>query len=142
VSSLAVQPINVTFSQFDSYLVQTSPVQFTPSGPLLFSTQQNGGNPVSQNISIAYNGESPSAPFSATSDASWLTVATGSGSGNGQVLRNSIDISGLTPGDYVATVSVKRAGLDTSEYEVDLTLSAPPLNRTTNANTTRPSARI
>jgi hypothetical protein len=66
VSSLAGQPINVTFSQFDSYLVQTHPVQFTPSSPLLFSAQQNGANLVSQDISVAYNGTSSSTPFSAT----------------------------------------------------------------------------
>jgi len=124
VSTLSTQiSASLPFAQYDTYYLKTRPVSFSTRRPS-FTASVFGSNPATQNITISYNGLSPSSSFTVTSDSAWLTVTPVSGSGNGQVFQLSADVSSFTaPGSQCAFVSVSRAGLDTTLLEVDLTLT-------------------
>ena len=109
-----------------------------PPGPALslspvslsFSATEGGSNPSSENVSVSNSGDATlntvSTSITYGSGSGWLSVSR-SGSGNSQSLTNSVNISGVSPGGYSATVEVSCGNAVNSPrtYPVTLTVSLP-----------------
>jgi MYXO-CTERM domain-containing protein len=98
---------------------------------LTFSAQESSSNPSSQTVAVSNAGGGTLAGVSTQitygTGSGWLTV-TASGSGDSQSLENTVDISGLQPNTYSATVAVSASGATNSpqSYTVSLTVTAIP----------------
>ena len=99
---------------------------------LSFSAQEGGSSPASQSVAVTNGGGGTLAAVSAavtygSAGTGWLTV-TPSGSGNSQSLDNAVDLTGLAPNTYSATVKVSASGATNSpqSYTVSFTLTAKP----------------
>lgn len=99
---------------------------------LSFSAQEGGSAPTSKSVAVTNAGGGTLAAVSTSvtygpGGSGWLDV-TGSGSGNSQSLENKIDLTGLTPNTYSATVQVSATGASNSpqSYTVSFTLTAKP----------------
>jgi hypothetical protein len=98
-------------------------VAASPSS-LTFTGAAGGPAPSAQNISVTAAG---STSWTATSNRSWLTVGTTSGSGSGTVSA-SVDPSGLAVGIHTGSITFSpTSNGDTSTVNVTLTVSAPAL---------------
>ncbi len=116
---------------------QTYSVQLTVAEPapvlaldptsLAFGAEAGGGNPAPKDVSVSNGGGGTLDQVTANATAAWLDVSH-SGSGNGQTLTNSADITGLSDGTYDATVDVSCANASNSpqSYTVRLVLSQQP----------------
>jgi glucose/arabinose dehydrogenase len=91
---------------------------------LSFSATAGGPNPAAQSLAIA-NGGSGTLSYSATDDASWLSLTPASGSAPGNVSA-SVDAAGLAAGTYTATVTITSAGTANSPQTVPVTLTVAP----------------
>ncbi|HUU02760.1 MAG TPA: Ig-like domain-containing protein [Myxococcota bacterium] len=89
-----------------------------------FQAVAGGANPVPEDVSIGNSGQGLLADVASSENAGWLQVAR-TGSGNNQVLQNSIDISGLAAGSYSTTVQVACSNATNSpqEYTVNLEIA-------------------
>ena len=107
----------------------------TPAA-LSFSAIQDGPQPAAKTLDVA-NGGGGSLAFTATDDASWLTVAPGSGTAP-QALTVTASTAGLAPGTYTATVSVAAPGVTGAPAAIPVTLTvgapAPPVLAVTPAS--------
>lgn len=135
VVQLAANPLQVTFSPYQIYSLETNPIDlnydddsFGHSDSLKFTTTAGGASPEQQTVTIGYNGANPGNAFSATADVCWITLTTMSGAGNGQVIGTSVNSSNLPAGLYMGTVSISRADLPATTYRV--TLSVNPVAST------------
>ncbi|MBD3238987.1 MAG: hypothetical protein GF331_00270 [Chitinivibrionales bacterium] len=98
----------------------------------------DGATPPSKVVTVENVGAGTLTAVTVQGAPSWLTIQ-GSGDGNTQTLTNSVDITGLTPGIYPATISVSGGGASNSvTYDVTLnvatTLLAPSNLNATRAN--------
>jgi hypothetical protein len=99
---------------------------------LSFSAQEGGSNPAAKNVAVSNaGGGTLGTVTSATSygagGTGWLKV-TASGSANSQTLKNEVDLTGLNPNTYSATVKVSAAGASNSpqSYTVSFTVTSKP----------------
>ena len=101
-----------------------------PSNPILnvsplslsFNGTQGGANPAPANVSVTNTG-SNTLSFTASSDASWLSVNPGSGTAP-QTLQISVSLTGLTPNTYTGHITVTgAAGVQNSPQTVTVTLA-------------------
>jgi glucose/arabinose dehydrogenase/PKD repeat protein len=92
---------------------------------LSFSATSGSSNPASKTLSVT-NAGSGLLPFTASDNASWLTVTPGSASAPA-TLTAAVDITGLAAGDYTATITVDGGGVNGSpkQIPVALTVAAP-----------------
>jgi hypothetical protein len=128
VVSLATHPItDIQLKPYQIYWFETNPIELD-SDSLYFSAVAGAADPVPQNVTISYNGNSPGTAFTATADVPWITPATVSGSGAGQVIATSVVTTGMSPGLYMGTVSISRADLPATTYRVTLNVSPVDLN--------------
>jgi glucose/arabinose dehydrogenase/PKD repeat protein len=105
----------------------TTPV--TATGPRLtvspaslsFTATQGGANPAARTVSVTNSG-SGSLSFTASDDAPWLSVAPASGTAP-QDVSATVDIAGLAPGTYNATITVTASGAQGSPATVPVTLT-------------------
>ncbi len=88
---------------------------------LSYVTQLNT-NPTSQSIAISDTNPGGSFTWTATDTASWLTVTPSSGSSD-VVATVSIDVTGLTPNIYLATITVSAPGSTGTPQTVDVSLT-------------------
>jgi len=111
------------FSAYGSTAV--APVLVVSPSSLTFAGSVGGANPPAQSLGIS-NGGTGSLSWSASDNASWLTVSPASGTGAGTA-SVSADITGLAAGTYSATVTVSAAGAQGSPQTVavGLTVTAP-----------------
>lgn len=103
--------------------INLSPVSFQ------FTATPGGSNPAPQTLRIG-NGGGNTLNWSATDDASWLTLSSTSGSispGGGQNVTLVVNIAGLTAGTYNATITVTDPNATNSPQTaaVTLTLQTP-----------------
>ncbi|MBD3217750.1 MAG: T9SS type A sorting domain-containing protein, partial [candidate division Zixibacteria bacterium] len=97
----------------------------TPNS-LLFEGEEGGVNNVVQNIYIDNTGGG-TLDWNVSYDAAWLSVDPASGTGP-DTLDVEVDITGLTAGTYVDTITVTADGADNSPQYVVVTLeiTSPP----------------
>lgn len=94
---------------------------------------QVGVNPATQTFSITNTG-SGTLSWTATDDASWLTLSQTSGT-NGGTVTASINTSGLVAGTYSGTITIGATGVSNKTVSVLLTVSAPSNQPPVVANT-------
>jgi hypothetical protein len=101
----------------------------TPAG-LSFSAQAGGANPEPANISVTNTGGG-SLPFTASTDAAWLSVSPASGRAPSSP-QVAVGIAGLVPGTYTGHVTVSAANATGSPVTVavTLTITEPPTAHT------------
>ncbi|HTC92428.1 MAG TPA: family 16 glycoside hydrolase [Terriglobales bacterium] len=87
---------------------------------LSFLAVPGGSNPPAQNVSITNSGAG-TLSWTASSNATWLTVSPGSGTNSG-TLTASANISGLAQGTYTASILVTASGATDSPQSVAVTL--------------------
>ena len=119
---MPANPISATLNPYQIYWLETNPLDLSADS-FNFSATAGGSNPVQQSVTISYNGADPALAFSATADVPWITLTTLSGAGDGQVMGTSVDLTGLSAGLYMGTVSVSRADLPATTYRVTLNVS-------------------
>jgi hypothetical protein len=110
------------------WVAPSSPtLSLTPTS-LDFSASEGGSSPADKSVTITNAGEGTLDLVTASESAGWLTV-TRSGSGNNQILVNSVDISGLAAGSHSQTVQVTCANAFNSpqSYEVNLEVVGLPV---------------
>ena len=92
---------------------------------LSFTAQQGGSNPAAQTVSISNTGGG-TLTWSASDNATWLTVSPASGTGNGSV-SVSAATGTLTAGSYSATVTLSATGATPVTVPVAFTVTAAPV---------------
>ena len=108
---------------------------------LVFTGSVGGANPAAQTISIA-NTDGGTLSWSASDNASWLTVSPASGSGTGTATA-AVNTAGLVAGTLNATIIVAASGATTKSVPVTLTVTAPSTSAATlswNASTSSDAA--
>ncbi|MEZ5356403.1 MAG: malectin domain-containing carbohydrate-binding protein [Bryobacteraceae bacterium] len=131
--SLAQGTYNATITVMGAGQTKTVAVSFVVSAPpnlvvapasLIFSTNA-GVNPAAQSISVTNTGGGGAVSWTATDDASWLTVTPGSGTTPAPSVSVSVNVAGLSPAVYTATITVQGGG-QTRTVGVSLTVIAAP----------------
>jgi len=91
-----------------SEAIQGPVIGFDPPS-LSFSAEEGGQNPKSQTLTITDAGIG-AMPWSVTvsSDATWLSLSPDSGTSSGEIdkVTVSVDISGMSAGDYSASITI------------------------------------
>ena len=109
-------------------VVEMVPILSVSPSAMSFSGYQGGPNPAPQSLEIQNIGGNPMT-WQVTSSLPWLTLWPDSGSSEGEVdpVEVSVDLTGLTIGDYHARVIVT-ASADNSPKEIPvlLTVTEPP----------------
>jgi hypothetical protein len=111
-------------------VVAAASLTVTP-GNLAFTATQGGANPSAQTITLSSTGT-----WTASDNASWLSLSPTSGSNNGKITA-SVNTANANPGNNSATITVTSGGI-TKTATVTLTLNAPSSSSATltwNANT-------
>jgi glucose/arabinose dehydrogenase len=97
-------------------------------GSLSFTATAGGANPASQSVSVSNTGGG-SLSFTASDDATWLSVSPASGSAPA-TLTASANVAGLSAGTYNGTITVAASGASGSPKQIAVTLtvnaSTPP----------------
>jgi hypothetical protein len=91
---------------------------------LSFSGGVGAPNPAAKTVSVANTGGG-TLNFTASDDASWLTVTPGSGTAP-RDLSVTVDVSGLSAGTHTATVRVESPGVDGSPRLIPVTFTVDP----------------
>ena len=99
----------------------TQPVIGVNPGSLSFTATAGGANPASQTISIT-NAGAGTLNWTATDNASWLTVSPASGTAP-STLTASVNVSGLAAGTYNGTITISATGATNSPVSVPVTLT-------------------
>ena len=97
--------------------VAAASLGITP-GSLAFTATQNAANPSAQTITLNATGA-----WTASDNASWLSISPISGQKNGTILA-SVNTANAKPGNNIATITVTSGGF-TKTANVALTLNAP-----------------
>ncbi len=98
-----------------------SPTIGVSPSSLSFTATVGGGNPASQSVSITNTGGG-TLNWSASSNASWLSVSPASGTAP-STLTASVNISGLSAGTYNGTITITATGATNSPLSVPVTLT-------------------
>ncbi|HKE03285.1 MAG TPA: S8 family serine peptidase [Blastocatellia bacterium] len=88
---------------------------------LSFTATAGGSNPANQTISVTNTGGG-TLNFTASDDASWLTVSPASGTAP-STLTASVNISGLAAGAYNGTITISATGATNTPVSVPVTLT-------------------
>jgi hypothetical protein len=126
LSSAAVGSNNATITVTSGGVSRTSSVTLTVSAAsltasptsLTYTATQGSANPSPQTITISSNGS-----WSASDDASWLSLSPASGSNNGTITA-SVNTATATQGNNSTIITVTSGGI-TRTVNVSLTLNAP-----------------
>jgi hypothetical protein len=108
-------------------LTVTPPPRITLSpASITFSGTQGGSNPATQALNVS-NGGGGTLAWSASDDASWLSLSPTSGTGAGGITL-SVNTSGLSAGTYNGKITVTASGASNTPQTVDVTLNVtvPP----------------
>ena len=99
-------------------------ILFAPE-TLSFEAVEGGDDPETQTLEVRNRADGRMA-FDTSDDAAWLTVSPTSGVSDGPddevEIAVSVDVSGLAPGTYTATMEISGAGIDNSPQSVSVTL--------------------
>ena len=107
----------------------TAPAALTSSAvdveaPKTSASNQEAPNPAARTVSVANTGGG-TLSFTASDDASWLTVTPGTGSAP-RDLSVAVNTAGLAAGTHTATVRVESPGVDGSPRLIPVTLTLAP----------------
>jgi len=93
-----------------------------------FGAQQGGPNPTSQLLRIQ-NSVGGVLNWSATDDADWLALSPTSGTSGGEIdtITLSVDASGMSAGDYSATITISASEASNSPQKVLVKLIIIPI---------------
>jgi hypothetical protein len=91
---------------------------------LSFSATAGGSSPAAKTLTVSNTGGG-SMDWTASDDASWMTVSPASGT-NGGTVTVTPNIAGLSAGTYNGTVTVTAAGADGSPKALAVTLTVDP----------------
>jgi glucose/arabinose dehydrogenase len=92
---------------------------------LAYSGTAGGSSPAAKTLTVSNTGGG-TLNFTASDDASWLTVSPASGSAPRDVTA-TVDTAGLAAGTYTATITINGGGISGSPRTVPVTLTlAPP----------------
>ena len=91
---------------------------------LSFSGTAGAANPAARTVAVANTGGG-TLSFTASDDASWLTVTPGTGTAP-RDLSVAVNTAGLTAGTHTATVRVESPGVDGSPRLIPVTLTLAP----------------
>jgi len=97
-----------------------------------FITEQGGSNPSSQTLGIQNSGDG-TLDWSATDDADWLSLSPASGSCSSGEINNvtvSVDVAGITTGDYTATITISAPEATNTPQTVAVNLTITPITPT------------
>jgi hypothetical protein len=94
-----------------------TPVLTVSGTALSFAGTAGGANPAAQTATV-----STTASWTAASNASWLTVSPGSGTGNGS-LSIGANLAGLAVGNYTGTITVTAPGATGSPQTIAVSLA-------------------
>ena len=100
------------------------PVLSVTPASLSFGGTAGGANPASKTLAVANTGGG-SLSFTASDDASWLSVSPASGSAP-STLTVSVNTAGLSAGTHTATVTVASSGVSGSPKQIPVTLTLDP----------------
>lgn len=92
---------------------------------LNYSATVGGANPSSQTVNITNCSDCQSMNWTISDNASWLSCTPSSGTNNGS-LTCSVNISGLSSGTHLATITVTAPGATNSPTAVSVNLSLSP----------------
>ena len=110
-------PVNVTFT------VTAAPaIGFSPTS-LSFTAQAGGSNPATQTISLSNTGGG-ALSWTATDNATWLTVSPASGTGNGTLTVTATGTQ--TAGTQTGTITLNATGATSVSVNVTFTVTAVP----------------
>lgn len=101
--------------------VSTTPTIGVSPTSLSFTATVGGSNPANQTLSITNTG-SGTLNWTASDNATWLTLAPTSGTAPSTVTA-SVSISGLTAGTYNGTVTISATGASNTPVTVPVTLT-------------------
>ena len=100
-------------------------IGFDPSS-LSFAAEEGESTPASQTLEIR-NAGIGAMPWSVSSDATWLSLSPTIGTSSGEIdkVTVSVDISGMSAGDYSATITIsaEKAPNTPQTVPVDLSIS-------------------
>ncbi|HJQ67450.1 MAG TPA: S8 family serine peptidase [Blastocatellia bacterium] len=99
----------------------TNPTIGVSPSSFSFTATAGGANPANQSLSITNTGGG-SLNWTASDDATWLTISPTSGTAPSTVTL-SVNIAGLTPGTYNGTITVTATGATNSPVNVPVTLT-------------------
>jgi len=101
----------------------TQPVIWTNVSDMSFTATEGGPNPSSQTLQIK-NSEVGTLNYTISGDAGWLSVYPTSGSSTGNVNEHtvSVDISGLSEGNYSGKITITDPNASNSPQTVGVTL--------------------
>jgi hypothetical protein len=127
LSSVAVGSNNATITVTSGGVSRTSSVTLNVSAAsltasptsLTYTATQGSANPSPQTITISSNGS-----WSASDDASWLSLSPASGSNNNGTITASVNTATATQGNNSTIITVTSGGI-TRTVNVSLTLNAP-----------------
>ena len=104
---------------------------FVPTTPIIshmpasygFTASQGGSNPENKTLEI-WNSGVDTLDWSLTDDAQWLTESptTGSSTGEHDMVAVSVDITGMSAGDYSANITITAAWANNSPQTVPVSL--------------------
>lgn len=106
-------------------------IAVSPSMLIGFNAEEGGPNPSSQILEIQNSGLG-TLDWSVTADADWLTLSPTSGSSSGEInnVTVSVNIAGMSPGDYAATITISAPQASNSPQEVSVSLTITPITPT------------
>ena len=109
-----------------SFTVTAAPVPpaigFSPTS-LSFTAQQGGSNPATQTLNISNTGGG-TLSWTATDNATWLTVSPASGTGNGTLTVTATGTQ--TAGTQTGTITLNATGATSVPVNVTFTVTAAP----------------
>jgi hypothetical protein len=111
-----------------TFTVATAPTMSVSPSSLSYTATQGAANPSNQTLSLTNAGGTLN--WTASDNASWLSVTPGSGSGSG-TLTASVNTSGLAEGAYNGTITITAAGTTTNTVGVTLTVNPPATSSAT-----------
>lgn len=101
-------------------------ISFSPQS-FSFWAAEAGANPVSQTLEV-WNSGTASLDWSLSSSAAWLSLSSTSGSSTGErdAVTLSVNIAGMSAGDYSATITISAPGAANTPQTVSASLTVAP----------------
>ena len=101
-------------------------IGYSPSS-FSFTAEEGGANPSDQTLSI-WNAGTETLNWSVSDDAAWLSLDPTSGSSTGETdtVTLSVDISGMSAGDYDADITITAPGATNTPVTVPVSLTIAP----------------
>ena len=105
----------------DTPLICCNPKSFS------FSATEGGSNPASQTLEISNSG-ADTLDWSLGDDTQWLSEnpTSGSSTGESDTVDVSVDITGMSAGNYSASITITALGADNSPWTVPVSLHIGP----------------